>query len=429
MDLLQRVITCVMLLSSIIMTPIGCMQCVERQTSFIATPDFMICATVWSKGADTYIIVCDKKTNIVTSFFLKQGRALGFQFVCFSHDGKKIMLGSANGLFFLDRQTGVIRAYDKIVKRQQQIQIYITDVVINGCLFVQFTNHIIGIFGQDVKVIKATKAIKSFSCSEDHTDLTSVDLQFVDGTTQNVTNFENALQVEVDLAEVLSLQRPQPTLSFQQKESLPAREHNQQSLRIHAVPFSIPEPYSEVSVPEKRKKRRYYKDVFKKNEKEEFMCPYNNCDYAKKRSQEVVCHIRARHDPNFNLKTFDRVTADLSAFIPQKKRGRPKGRKGNKRYEDVFKKNEKEEFMCPYNCPDKYTHKKGNYVARHIRARHNKAFSLQEFDAKTIDLSASILRKKRRKSSGEKRKRVDLIEKDGDREEEKRKKKERKKAI
>ena len=159
-----------------------------------------------------------------------------------------------------------------------------------------------------------------------------------------------------------------------------------------------------------------YVDVFEKNENDTFRCPYNNCQYAKPHGSEVVVHIRRRHNKLFNLQTFNRENENLNAYIPLKK--------NCKRYGDVFEKNKKKEFKCPYNCPDRYAHKRGKDVLRHIKRRHDSDFDLQTFNQDMADLNAWIPRKR---CSGIKRKRKELVEKDT--QEARRKKKKRKMRI
>jgi len=135
--------------------------------------------------------------------------------------------------------------------------------------------------------------------------------------------------------------------------------------------------------------KKKYADVFEKNKDREFECLYNCPDeYAHKKGKMVVQHIKARHNKNFDLHTFDPDEVDLDAWIPRKKAGR------KKRYEDVFKKNKKGKFECPYNCPDEYANKKGNFVVRHIKVRHDLDFDLYKFDHQKVDLNAWIPRKK-----------------------------------
>ena len=154
-------------------------------------------------------------------------------------------------------------------------------------------------------------------------------------------------------------------------------------------------------IPRKQEKR--YADVFEKNERGEFECPYNcSDDYTHERGDLVGQHIRVRHDKGFNPQTFDPDEADLDAWIPRKKAGR------KKRCEDVFNKNEKGEFECPYNCRDEYTNKKGKDVVRHIKTRHDKDFDLYKFDPSEVDLNVWIPqqcnggRKRKRKTGGTK---------------------------
>jgi len=149
---------------------------------------------------------------------------------------------------------------------------------------------------------------------------------------------------------------------------------------------------------------RRYKDICKKNEKEEFVCPYNNCNYAKKIGRQIGQHIRARHDKTFKLRTFDSQKADLDVYIPRKKES------GGKKYVEVFEKNKKEEFICPYFCPDEYTHKSGLALCKHIKTRHDPDFNLQLFNPDTDDLSMWTPRKRKR---GHKRKRLENIKKIG----------------
>jgi len=151
-----------------------------------------------------------------------------------------------------------------------------------------------------------------------------------------------------------------------------------------------------VWIPRKKGKPgpRRYKVVFKKNGSGDYMCPYNcpdNKPYT--RGPHVVRHIKRRHDPLFNLQTFDRETANLDAWIPRKKAPGPKKRQ--KPYRDVFDENDDGEFECPYNNCD-YTNKSGDVVINHIKRRHDPAFKLQKFDVETADLNAFIPLKKRR---------------------------------
>ena len=157
-------------------------------------------------------------------------------------------------------------------------------------------------------------------------------------------------------------------------------------------------------------KRKKYGYVFEKNEDGAFMCPYNcRHNYAHKKGQHVVQHICKMHDRDFSVQRFNRKEADLDAWIST-----------YKTYVDVFTKNGQGEFECPYNCPDGYAHKKAKEVAAHIRARHNKKFSLKTFDPKIVDLDEYIPPKRR---TGRKRKSV------VDDEDKKRKKKKRKLTI
>jgi len=127
-----------------------------------------------------------------------------------------------------------------------------------------------------------------------------------------------------------------------------------------------------------------YAEIFEKNEGGQYMCPYNcRDDYANKKGNNVVKHITRRHNPDFELQTFERQKEDLEAWISR-------GNNGLIRYADVFKKNDNNEFECPYNCRDNYTHKKGQPVSTHIKARHDPNFDLKTFDSKKSDLDAWI---------------------------------------
>jgi len=144
--------------------------------------------------------------------------------------------------------------------------------------------------------------------------------------------------------------------------------------------------------------RKGYDDVFEINEDGKFMCPYNCPDaYANEKGLRVAQHIKARHDTNFNLQTFNGEKADLNVYIPRKKKVR-----GAKRYSDVFEKNKYGEYKCPYSCPDKYVHKDGNIVRNHIRRRHDPDFNLQTFNPDEDNLNSWIPLKCR---TGRKRKR------------------------
>jgi len=135
-----------------------------------------------------------------------------------------------------------------------------------------------------------------------------------------------------------------------------------------------------------QKKKRRCADVFEQNEEDEFKCPYNCPDeYAHKKEYNVVRHIKARHNNDFNLQTFDRQTAELDAWRPRKSNGSK-----SKKYMSAFERNETGEYICPYICPNNYTHKKGQLVVAHIKRRHDKNFNLQTFDSTKVDLSAWI---------------------------------------
>jgi len=69
-------------------------------------------------------------------------------------------------------------------------------------------------------------------------------------------------------------------------------------------------------------------------------------------------------------------------------------KKTKKRYADIFEKNERDEFECPYDCPDDYANERGDLVGLHIQRRHDKDFDLQTFDPDEADLDAWIPRKK-----------------------------------
>jgi len=131
--------------------------------------------------------------------------------------------------------------------------------------------------------------------------------------------------------------------------------------------------------------KKGYADVFEKNDNRKYMCPYNNCNYAKEAGSEVVKHIKRAHDKDFNLQTFDCDTADLDVYIKRKRA---------KKYADVFEKNDDGAFLCPYDCA--YTHRQGKRMGRHIKSRHDKNFDLQTFDPTTVDLDAYVPTKKKR---------------------------------
>jgi len=134
-------------------------------------------------------------------------------------------------------------------------------------------------------------------------------------------------------------------------------------------------------------KKKKYEDVFEKNENGEFECSYNCLnDYSHKEGRLVITHIKARHDKDFDLQTFDPRVADLNVWIPRGRR---------KRYADVFEKNEDGRFVCPYNCPENYAHNRGDIVIKHIKARHDKKFDLKTFDLNNIDLDIWVSRKKK----------------------------------
>ena len=156
--------------------------------------------------------------------------------------------------------------------------------------------------------------------------------------------------------------------------------------------FDLKEVNLNIYIPRKKKSVRGTKkhsDVFEKNEDGKFECPYN-CpkEYTNKGGAEIVRHIKKRHDKNFNLQTFDHEKNDLNAYIPSKI---------EKYYVDVFEKNEDEQFVCPYNCPKKYVHKKGRYVFIHIKRRHDPEFNLQTFDRETADLDKWVSRKSKKR--------------------------------
>jgi len=136
--------------------------------------------------------------------------------------------------------------------------------------------------------------------------------------------------------------------------------------------------------PQRKAVKKKYRDVFKKNERDEYVCPYNCPDkYASNEGECVLNHIRRRHDSTFDLQTSDLKKANLDRYIPRKR---------EKKYVEVFEKNESGEFICPYNCPDEYTHKVGNNVGKHIKARHDKKFNLHTFDRNIVDLDTWIPR-------------------------------------
>jgi len=131
--------------------------------------------------------------------------------------------------------------------------------------------------------------------------------------------------------------------------------------------------------------RKTYNDICEKNGKGEYVCLYNNCNYAKKRGLEIGTHIRRRHDKEFVLKNFDQQTADLDACILKKK-------EVSRKYDTVFERNENGDFMCPYNCPEGYTHQKGSAVVKHIKRRHDSNFYFQTWNLATADLDEYIER-------------------------------------
>jgi len=156
----------------------------------------------------------------------------------------------------------------------------------------------------------------------------------------------------------------------------------------------------------KKNKRKMYVNVFEKNEDGQYGCPYNCPDnYAHARGDLVIKHIKSRHDKDFDLQIFDKEKADLNVYISRKIKW------GGKTYNDVFDKNKDNEYECPYHCPEHYTHKRGDCVVGHIKARHTKDFDLQTFDCIKADLDVYIPWKSRWKRH---RDYVDVFEKNED---------------
>ena len=144
-------------------------------------------------------------------------------------------------------------------------------------------------------------------------------------------------------------------------------------------------------------KKRKYTDVFETNEDDEYECPYN-CSYANKRGDLVASHIKRNHYKDFSVQTFDLENIDMNACIQKKK---AKRETVISIYDKKFEINEDDEYMCPYYCPEQYSHEKGKMVVEHIKARHDSSFNSQTFDPEHDDLSVYIRPKRR---GGRKRK-------------------------
>jgi len=102
----------------------------------------------------------------------------------------------------------------------------------------------------------------------------------------------------------------------------------------------------------------------------------------------------------FDKKQNDGLQITLGFLEPKSNRSMSMRTLQKRKYKDVFEKNEHDEFMCPYNCPDEYTHENGLNVLSHIRARHDKTFHVQTFDYTTANLDAWIPRQRKRRKQG-----------------------------
>jgi len=209
-----------------------------------------------------------------------------------------------------------------------------------------------------------------------------------------------------------------PLLPAVQLQDLWAQARREEKKRISRPKKKVimPPPLVKPLTMQKKTKRRWrkksvYEDVFEKNKAGRFECPYNCPDkHTNPRGDKLIQHIKLRHDPGFDIDTFDAEQANLDAYVPRKKRGGKMGRKG---YANVFEKNENDEFECPYNCPENYAHKQGRCVYSHVRRRHDSEFQVQTFDPTKVDLNVY---KSRKKESGGNIRFHDIFEKNRDNE-------------